>query len=183
MRKIILILIVLIITSSIFANEKRSISTNFSIVANSVAFEYKINKNTQVSIPFGMNLLEYYGDDIPPVYVGILIEHALNENIPSETVLQLKVGYGLAALFNFNELSGVNIPNHIFIPVISGQLEMFISENHSLYFRTTPPLALISTENGIEINMLGSENIFDYMQKVEVLSLMTFSVGYRYTYD
>jgi hypothetical protein len=184
MRKFIAFLLIAFLSTSLFAtNKQQSISSNIGIVANSVAFEYKINDNTQISIPVGINILDYYEDQIPPMYAGLLVEHNLNENIPNETKLQLKVGYGLAYLYNYSELIGDDMFKHAFVPLLTGQLELIVSPNHSLYVRSTPPLAMFSYEDGINVDFIGSSNLFEYIRTFEAFSILTFSIGYRYTFD
>ncbi len=60
MRKILFFIILTISTSSIFASINKSISTNLSVFATSFSIEYNINDTPQISIPFGVSLIDTY---------------------------------------------------------------------------------------------------------------------------
>lgn len=184
MRKILFFIILTISTSSIFASINKSISTNLSVFATSFSIEYNINDTTQISIPFGVSLIDTYYNEIPPMYIGLLSEKILNKYIPGEYTSQLKFGFGLALIYNLDKLDPEEFTNLVFVPVLSAQLEEHFTKNHSIYLRATPPLLFaVFKNNGIKINAFNASSVFNYLSTLEVLSIATFSFGYRYTYN
>lgn len=184
MKKIILaVLILSAITNSIFAeNNNISISTNYSIAATSFSLEYKINETSQISIPIGMNMLLPSPTTIPPSYAGVLIEKTVAPYNLETNKLQLKFGYGVLLVYQYDELYYEEISPFALMPVLSAQLEQYITKNHSTYWRTTPPLGAFFFKDGIKLNLFDASNIFDYIRNFEVNFLLTLSIGYRYTY-
>ena len=183
MRKLLIFIVLIISTSSIFASINKSISTNLSVFATSFSLDYTINDTTQISIPFGVSLIDTYYNEIPPMYIGLLSEKILNKYIPGEYTSQLKFGFGFALIYNLDELDPEEFTNLIFVPVLSAQLEEHFTKNHSLYLRATPPLFAVYKNNGLKINAFNASSLFNYLSTLEVLSIATLSVGYRYTYD
>lgn len=184
MKKVVLIVLFFVMGLSLFAsNSKHSLSTNVSIFATSLAYEYKLNNDTQISIPVGISLIDYYDEGTPPTYIGLLAEHSLNEFIPGETEILLKVGYGLANIFNSGDLLEDDDLNYVLTPMLTAQLEMFVSKNHSLYFRTTPLLGMLYYKDGIKFSLLESANVYEYFQFFEATAFATLSFGYRYTFN
>ena len=184
MKKIILaVLILSAITNSIFAeNNNISISTNYSIAATSFSLEYKINETSQISIPIGMNMLLPSPTTIPPSYAGVLIEKTVAPYNLETNKLQLKFGFGVFFVFQYDELFYEDFFPFSLMPILSTQLEQYITMNQNIHLRTTPPLGALYFQEDIKLNLFNALNIFDYIRNFEVASLLTLSIGYRYTY-